>query len=119
MSTEPTLAALLTAAEAARTANHEAPTAPRTTTSVYVRIGALVDLLAKVDQLASVLAEHVQALVDDPALRADDRGNAPGRAVKAAALLRHAAALIEHAGTKANDAWSHTGSLYLDASKEK
>jgi hypothetical protein len=110
---EPTLLAMRAAAEAARTANHAAYHAPRTTSSVYDRVGALHDLLCKVEQLAGVLADDVGKLVEDSRLRSSERDDAATRARRARERLVDATWCVKQATDGVNDAWSDLSALYL------
>jgi len=111
---EPTLAAMRDAAELVRAANHAAYEAPRTTASVYARVGELYALLGRTRQLAQVLGEHAAQLARNPALRADDGGGDPqARALVAAGMLRDAGTRLDEAATVANQAWSRVAPLYL------
>lgn len=112
--TDRALDAMAAAAEAARTANHAAYDAPRTTASVYARVGELHSLLCRVNQLAEVLGEHAGRLAADPALRADNGGDPREFARVAGAKLRQASQAVTTAATAANDAWSAVSPLYLD-----
>lgn len=112
---EPTLAAMQTAAEHARAANHHAYQAPRTPASIYDRTGALYDLLVKTEQLAQVLAEHAGALDVDPppGLYSDDDGPPTAHAATASARLARAASAVRDARDHVNLAWSSLSHLGL------
>lgn len=114
MNDEPTLVAMRTAAEYARSANHHAYDAPRSPASLYHRNGALEDLLAKTRQLAEVLGEQCAELITNPpaGLYADDGSNPRDRAAAASLSLRNAADSIAAARHAVNTAWndlSHLG----------
>lgn len=113
---EPTLAAMRTAAEAARAANHEAYHAPRTPSSIYDRIATLHDLISKTEQLSNVLGQHTRNLAHaatDGTVELRSTAGVPAeRALSAASKLQEAARLIEQAGLVVNAAWSEASTLY-------
>jgi hypothetical protein len=63
--TEPTLAAMETASEAVRAANHAAYHAPATPESLYDRTGVLVELLGRLRQVAFTLGNHAERALSD------------------------------------------------------
>jgi hypothetical protein len=122
---EPTLLAMQAAAEAVRAANHAAYDAPRTPSSVYDRTGAMVDLLAKLEQLTEHIARGVGWVSANPHLRSTERDierdiDPVDAAQKAQTRLLSAARFLDTARTTVNDAWSQLSTLYLkDAEQDK
>lgn len=90
---DPMLDALNKAAEAVRAANHAAAK-PEHPADLYDRVGALVDILRKLEQLTGHLADQAHQLADLPpaGFRSDDRGDPVEYARDAARDLRRAAA---------------------------
>lgn len=110
---EPTLAATTAASAAARTANHAAYQAPTGDPhNVYDRVGALHELLGRVERMTSQLGEHADRLPHAPGLFSDDGRPDPGiYAERAAARLHSASVLINDATDLVNAAWSELSHL--------
>lgn len=86
---DPMLDALNAAAEAVRAANHAA-TKPQYPSDLYDRVGALVDILRKLEQLTGHLSDQAHQLAEfpPPGFRADDGGDPVQHARDAADFLR-------------------------------
>lgn len=87
--TDPMLDALNAAAEAVRAANHAA-SKPEYPSDLYDRVGALADVLRKLEQLTGHLADQAQQLADVPphGFRSDDAADPVQHARDAAEFLR-------------------------------
>ena len=72
MSDDPARDAIDAAAEQLRTANHAIPLGPRTPQAAYERVGALAELLTKLEQTLRVTADQADRLTSGQGLKSDD-----------------------------------------------
>jgi hypothetical protein len=106
MSDDPARDAIDAAAEQLRTANHAIPLGPRTPQAAYERVGALAELLTKLEQTLRVTGDQLDRLTSGQGLRSDDVTPAGSHARIASQNLHFAVDRVSAALAQVNTARS-------------